>query len=1624
MSKRKILTLIASIVLLLSFSVTVFATVLTEAIKERHDVSLSSDIVKVSSSENGTYATSMPVTNGMTVWVDNYKDSYDLIAVSANQSDGFVISEDLKTKSHTVSSSNFKPGVSYYVVAVMHHPYNRFVNSFWGLELLNNEYRHSVINDDLKIGNITDLYDSLGNYIGDNENYDINDGVYDYYGTLVKNLIDIKTLSNDGPITYKVEEISTSTIVNMKNIRRKGIYDINGTSLTGEVVLATKTTINPNAFYDRYGRKLNQFYCLEQVKDLSNNVVSYKESNYLFTKDLNGNDQLIINGNILDQSQMDVDDTVTINLKNCYYENSIIIDNAYKSNVYKNIYLLNNIIADKDLTLMMPCNINLLNNNITLKNDIEINHYYHGNYIIDNLKIGSNTGNFVDENGSAITSASEHKLSFVCPNGTFTKPNDIYINNVTGKDNLLNDALAFAKSFFYNQVIEDGYELAASFEPNETYFERSDSEPYVYTKKLGINSTNFSNGTYYHTNKYSLTYNNPILPVHFYDEDIVISYKYSDNADFVVEKETNNQIKDVVITITSGNNSISSTEKIWIVGTSKQAINDTIAKAIEHELNEGFKTTSSIRTYFNYDAINSIVGANDVTFEVVSGAKVSDVYLAVGTPKDTNLNEVYTLYTRSGEGTEGDPYVYTKVSTNTAIDNNETYYGKYLLFERASYTFSNNAYGIVNVILDECEHEIKIPLYPTTENNYIEYLKQEIGQIYFSNSEPYILKQADELLKYDVKSITYTPKIKDGDNYLDTDILAIIDNELSNLGMNPASEYYLLVEVELNDGSTTSFYTDKLLSSASSSGGDGENSYQSSLFEKEFNDMSIFIGLSDDFELEGNVYYYLEITSPNSSVYSNFLGLYQKIIPASIDSAKIIVSGSATYYYLNDDLTLTQITSSEQVVDLKPIYATPSADDNIQNNYRMVFLTNSNNIPSTSTLINVKAYISDNRDMTTGRSLIDTVGDGKINLYDGLFDYNKNPIYELTNGKEKYLISYDNSKNVTSVTYINSLGEEIAISSTEEVDISGFYCNGYVYDEISNGEKIIIKNGIFSNKTLSLATTTETYTHNKITFTIAYLPEDKVNVTAVANMAGSEYYDKNGALIDNASYDLANGLYSLDEENNIKPLKNVLLYDSSFTFTYDNENNCTGYTVNYTVADSSLIGRYYRINTQQTTFYDLTGAVKTIYVQNYSFTVPGVYRPIDFNAEVNVDEEMSPVALTGEELITNKPEVFDMYKALMDLYGQSNGSGEAKGFKEMNGSKYFLLVSDLENAEVVAKYNAETGAIEKDSSGNYINLDCSDTNGVNRVVDIVPLIKLLPKLKYLYISNATFAYYNDITNVEVDGKNMTSKIVELSLDHIRGYDEDTTGLYYEVNFKNYTNLEKLIITNSLLDNRTRNGIDYFGIYRKLKYLDLSNNLFTNINFITTGVELTYVNLSNNEISVFEPLRELTKLTNLYVNGNNTTSSVTLGSNTIYPYGTPRLDGTTLYGQINIPTLIYVSERNDLVDTDYETFVFETLNDGEDDYLYAAYTVNAISYLNKYYNGLSIDLALIDKAGYTSSVYVSKNGSSYNALTSSASTQYNYPSGYFETTDKGYIHAIIGITKGSYTVYREIYYKTN
>ena len=125
--------------------------------------------------------------------------------------------------------------------------------------------------------------------------------------------------------------------------------------------------------------------------------------------------------------------------------------------------------------------------------------------------------------------------------------------------------------------------------------------------------------------------------------------------------------------------------------------------------------------------------------------------------------------------------------------------------------------------------------------------------------------------------------------------------------------------------------------------------------------------------------------------------------------------------------------------------------------------------------------------------------------------------------------------------------------------------------------------------------------------------------------------------------------------------------------------------------------------------------------------------------------------------------------------------------------------------------------------------------------------------------------------------------------------------------------------------------------------------------------------------------------------------------------------------------VFENNKNLTADNfDVYKYLYQTYQGGNINYLYSAYTNNALAYTNKYLNGFKIDLTLFENNGYVCKVYVSKDAITYTKLAPTQSTQYttsnNY--GYYSTTDKDYVYAIIEITKNEYTTYRELYFETS
>lgn len=1917
MKKRRILVIMSTIVLLCCIGLTIFAA-LTEAIIEKHTITLDSDLLKVSTT-NSNYEDYVSYTSGDTIYVDNYEDGYDLIAVTGDNSDGFVITTNQKTASYTPDSSKFDSDKSYYIVAVLYHSFNRYVDNFYDLELLNNEYRHNVVNDDLNIGNITDFYNTGGDYIGSLTSYNISNGLYDYNKQPIKSI-------TDGVNTYTYPY--SSNVLDLTKYHRNDFYDDNGNLITGSIT-PTNTLISDNiyfsGYFDAYGRRLDQIYYVDE---------NQKRWNLVFTEA-----GIVTNGikNNANQPQ-------TINLSTAYYDNGIVVDDAFNSKTFKNIYILKDFETKNELSLIMPCNIHLLNNHITLNDNITLKHYYHSNYTIDTLSINSSAGGFVSINSN--------KFTYICPNAEINY--NSLANVVRGTNDLLQDVIDFAKGYFVDYILKDKYYQVYDAENVGKKVVSYDSVNLIdglYTSNDGgvtltpiTSITDDNNQTYtltythnyvtsisdgtdvytiqYEENKiskvllngdevedrnvyidissqdeyYTLFLTNPVLPKNFYDEDVTIEYTYKNTDanhtagdDFYVVALENNQQVDITITVTQGENTKTENVSAWIMGTAKQAIADTIALKLECDINRGFSRNSTSRMYINYDTINEIVGTYTIDFTALNNLNVKDVYLEVKTPYANNnsINTYKIEYSYTQQNVEsaimfaaGEYYtlnegVYTKATaynslttyyvrntTYTPVSDKTSYSGsyaeKYMLIERVSYSLSDGFAELRLTLTDnntEYNKTIYAQLPRISEERYIELLKSEIGQIFFggSNTE-YQLPRLTDLQKYDVSSVTYTPVILTNGNYqtvngvftIDTDTYVMINNNAST-----TSDYYLKVRVDLKDGQTVEFNTDKIALTTTTTGGDGENDYQSSLFEKDFDEISTFIGLSNDFYLEGNVYFYLEIENANNGINeikdsSNnvYLGLYKKM--TTYDVATINATNNV-YFYINPNSTTLDkvyINSSHQVPQNKPaLYSAPSESDTVVGtNYRMVFLTDSNFIPSESTLVNVKAYITDSSTLSSALELKTQAEHANaIDLSNGLFDANGNPIYEITNGEKTYVMEYQYNSQ-TSQYNVLGVYERVETSDNDVVtwtyneltdttlNISGYYCNGYVFYDFENGKKIYPSNGLYykvGGKVNILTGKEIDYRYDKITFKITYNDYSKdidspyqtlggayVSSVKIDFTGNSIYKDKSDIVITSDAYDLSNGIY----DNDGNPITKFLFDDSSFTLTYDGENNCTGYTVNYTMANDSLVNAVYRLPAQQTTFYDKNGTILTIYVQNYQFTVPGIYNPNDFNW--NGDEFINETGSILKEDSANASITYDLYAKLMELYGFDNGDGKY-GYKEINGKNYFLLVEYLDTAikfgeEIItyvpatsysttSTYYSRTGeegsykyeivSSELVSDSNYSeyyvisNTTYEPVNCGGKYFYIKNLEKC-PILESIYITNAKFGEeeiishnISDYANKDFDYSNndneisstielgegiivhatsdkkmyigASNKTVEgITYTHVlkTGGSGTTTYRYIELavtpnsnnviqivlvsgnkdynrelaiadsisnnkfnqigsiaasaainntvsseptvetfvysgssnkiylystdsqiniyaiyiykvtsendtlanstlkntlkelyldniigiagtsfDFSEYKNIEKLTITNSKL-------VTMPTLYRRITSLKLANNYLQDISNIETGVNLENIDLRNNIIKTFEPLRGFKTIKSLYVSGNNSNAVTIVDNNTMYLYGIPRItkynvDSQPVFvekGSINVTNLIQICDNNPTLNssnTDFYSYIYTdtdlNTNAGNVDYLYCAYTLNAISYSYTHSTGLKIDLALLEKAGYSTAVYVSADTVNYTAVTKSLSNQYNY-NGYYSDNNVNNKYVLISVTKNGKTLYREIYIKTN
>ena len=321
--KRRKTILIACIIFIFAIGFTIYAAI-NEAINENHNFSLASNKLQVAGDDNN-YGDYITFSNDRSITVKNYENGFDLIAVTSDSSDGFKIytynpndyidngeiDTELKTFTCDIDTSQFKENKTYYIMAVNYTKYNKFVTSYEDLALLNSEYRHSVINDDLTIGNVTDFYDSIGDYVG-NKEFDISTRLNDFYGN------QIPVITN-GVSTYNLP-YESSLYVDLSNYHRADFYNKDN---SGNYTLATGTkTITPNDtssnLYDKYGREITQIYAYG----------TNSFSNYVFTS------------SGVKHSGKSLEANATIDLSKSYFENGIVVDDAYQSTIFRNIYLL------------------------------------------------------------------------------------------------------------------------------------------------------------------------------------------------------------------------------------------------------------------------------------------------------------------------------------------------------------------------------------------------------------------------------------------------------------------------------------------------------------------------------------------------------------------------------------------------------------------------------------------------------------------------------------------------------------------------------------------------------------------------------------------------------------------------------------------------------------------------------------------------------------------------------------------------------------------------------------------------------------------------------------------------------------------------------------------------------------------------------------------------------------------------------------------------------------------------------------------------------------------------------------------------------------------------------------
>ena len=1231
---------------------------------------------------------------------------------------------------------------------------------------------------------------------------------------------------------------------------------------------------------------------------------------YVFTPD-----GVYVNGVALASSNA----PTTVDLNKATFANGMMFGGAYSSKVFRNIYLLNNIEIDKEIELIMPFHINLLNKTINLNENLIVKNYYKSDIKFSNYEINNIAGELT---GSGVVEYTLPNASLVHSDDNASFPQAKFLEV---QSDLLDDVLDFV----------DGY------------------------LKLDLNENDIN---------YHLFTNFPILPKNYYDEDVEITYKYKGtDDDFYIAHNTNTQKSEITVSVYNKTTGASKSKdyNIWIKGDGVASKCDTLARKLQYEINDNYRHTNSSKLYVNYELIDLIMGNTTYSFVDYDNVLTNTVYLEVKTPISGNqTSNLYKLV--------GDDYVLFDNKSSVVDYGNDTYYEKYLEIERLNYTFVDNAIGKFIIREGSNDYYVNVALNKITIDEYIDLIKNEIGTIYFEGTTTtYNLKSIDDLSKYNVGNIEYTPVIYYESEYSPSPALNVDENYvLNNVSASSSSNYYLMVKVTLNSGEEVTFYTNRILFTTSSSGGDGDNEYFSSTFEEDFNKISTFIGLSNEMYLNGNRYFYMEMDD------TNIVKLLKKV-----SYTTWLSKYSSGYYYIDSDNVLHTISSEADIpVGTKSIYTLPALTDSIEDNH-VVFLTDNTLLDGVDHKINVVAYITDREFATANELKTVALAASSINLYNGLFDANGNPITMITNGDNTYYLTYNDSNVVTDVTYD---GNHL---DTATVNIIGYYYNGYVYSTLEIGMRINPENGLYTSKTIkgeevdeiTFGSITLNYTYDEY-----YEPE---SITYLVDFSDNryEYYKTNGTRITENNYNLENGLY----DENANPVTEAEIYGAKFTFDYSSgvKVSCRSITVDQTHADI-----YARSASQQTTFFNSDGTILTVYVQNYSFTVPAIYKPSDLN-----DTDAS---------VSNR---YDLYTYLLDNYAPITDESTNHGFKEINGNNYYLLRSYLENIE----------SLDIDADGKRIDPQ---------------RLASLEALKILRITDAELIDDRNGSNTYLDDglsrlarTALATRLIELSFDNVNikpALSDNVRAKYLD--FSKFTNLITLSITN---DN-TMNMEEAPKLYRKLENITLSGiSGLRKIDNLAEGINLKYIDLRNNNIELFEPLIGLLNIKKLYISGNYSEIYLNMFTSNDYGYGSPQVpyaNGTMARGSLNYPTLLTIYDSNTLEDDDFS----DKLNNLNSVYKEGLYILNSITYLSKYNNEFYLDLSpLNDKYDISTDdvkVYVSSNDQSYTRILPVASQKYkdhldNYIVGLFKTSTPTTTSAIIVLDTGGYIITRQIHF---